>query len=527
MVEVSHESGVNRSIEERRSAEWGALADTLRAIAIDKCRTTAMERMIGAEIRFVPGIGSVTSVSALPTALTCILAPLEGDPSMWSRMAAAVDLAFVARPALRQHLDGKDRILSIITNKITVSPSGIAVKYNEPVVLKEVATGENETDAVTQKTKGVVLFECSQGDTDIGTIVVEYRYVNTATVTKMINASGGARQDAMINKDAPLAMGVDSTNLHQAMGMEFGDRGKGFDAVCWPYPYCVNYWSTIHGSYLVAFATLGIPGIENGFEVSYKAAAIPKFPSDDPRAASTKGFYRRVVGNTIHVVDVAGNQEKVLVEIVINGQSKLPDPDLDMVARMRKRDNEAWVMCMTKYSPMVLSLVTHYLPDLDPPESARMVREFFAERIVENIDGYDLAARKMSFRTWLQSSASSFLCSRMKARNRRDVHTVVSLSDRNFDFGVLRSDPNQTDPESIAIREENRRIVRNGVASLQPIYRDAVFLVDLAGHSYQDAAELLQIPLGTLRNRVHRGRELLRIRLKEKYLPTPRSRSGR
>jgi RNA polymerase sigma-70 factor (ECF subfamily) len=57
--------------------------------------------------------------------------------------------------------------------------------------------------------------------------------------------------------------------------------------------------------------------------------------------------------------------------------------------------------------------------------------------------------------------------------------------------------------------------VVSALAALPQPYRDAVVLVDLADFSYQDAADILDVPIGTVMSRLHRGRRILKTRLAE------------
>jgi RNA polymerase sigma-70 factor (ECF subfamily) len=57
--------------------------------------------------------------------------------------------------------------------------------------------------------------------------------------------------------------------------------------------------------------------------------------------------------------------------------------------------------------------------------------------------------------------------------------------------------------------------VVNALASIQPQFRDVVVLVDIGDFTYADAAQILDIPIGTVMSRLHRGRRALKQRLAE------------
>jgi RNA polymerase sigma-70 factor (ECF subfamily) len=65
-------------------------------------------------------------------------------------------------------------------------------------------------------------------------------------------------------------------------------------------------------------------------------------------------------------------------------------------------------------------------------------------------------------------------------------------------------------PEHQAVSAETCGVVRDAVEALSPTYRDILRLVDLEGVSYKDASEALDIPIGTVMSRLHRGRKVLK-----------------
>ncbi len=73
--------------------------------------------------------------------------------------------------------------------------------------------------------------------------------------------------------------------------------------------------------------------------------------------------------------------------------------------------------------------------------------------------------------------------------------------------------PARDDPEAEAQRRETHRRVHAALGHLPPEYRAAVVLRDLQGLEYEEVARVLQVPIGTVRSRISRGREALRAQL--------------
>ncbi len=68
-------------------------------------------------------------------------------------------------------------------------------------------------------------------------------------------------------------------------------------------------------------------------------------------------------------------------------------------------------------------------------------------------------------------------------------------------------------PEQSLMRAETGRKVRNALSALPGDYRQAVEMADIKGYSYEEIAEHVGCPVGTIRSRLHRGRQLLRQNL--------------
>ena len=71
------------------------------------------------------------------------------------------------------------------------------------------------------------------------------------------------------------------------------------------------------------------------------------------------------------------------------------------------------------------------------------------------------------------------------------------------------------DESEVALERLSQGNVVSALAALPHQYRDTVVLVDLAEFSYQDAADILDVPIGTVMSRLHRGRRMLKTRLAE------------
>lgn len=112
--------------------------------------------------------------------------------------------------------------------------------------------------------------------------------------------------------------------------------------------------------------------------------------------------------------------------------------------------------------------------------------------------------QEAAFSTWLFALSLNLFRSHM----RRARPTEMPLTRDKFPVAATQSDPES----SLAIRE-HKELVRRAVTMLPPKYRDALILFYFMEQDVGQAASCLGVPAGTLKARLHRGRELLKVRL--------------
>ncbi len=120
-----------------------------------------------------------------------------------------------------------------------------------------------------------------------------------------------------------------------------------------------------------------------------------------------------------------------------------------------------------------------------------------------------------------RSRAVAWLCgiARNCARQRLEKdRAFLALNDDSQTSGT-RGPAFHADPVADLTRSEGIERVRKAVLTLPLHYREAIVLCDLEEMSYAEAAETMGCAVGTVRSRVHRGRELLAVKLIDDALP--------
>ena len=124
------------------------------------------------------------------------------------------------------------------------------------------------------------------------------------------------------------------------------------------------------------------------------------------------------------------------------------------------------------------------------------------EAMLKAFRGFARFEGRSKFSTWLYSIATHVCLDALRAR--RDAVSLDVLRESGWEM------PDE-EPEAYERLEEGerRRLLKAALGELPPDFRAALTLIDLQGLSYQEAAEALALPLGTVKSRVSRARDTL------------------
>jgi RNA polymerase sigma-70 factor (ECF subfamily) len=183
-----------------------------------------------------------------------------------------------------------------------------------------------------------------------------------------------------------------------------------------------------------------------------------------------------------------------------------------MIAACRAGDAEAFGELVTRYQDRAYSLAYRLTGNAD--DAAETVQEAF----LKAYRGLDSFRGDAAFYTWLFRIVVNEVKSRRRSRRARPVTlSLDARPDRAEDdpespvSGGLRA--NVSDPSDEATRAENRRLVEAGIAKLDEEERMMIVLRDIEGRNYDEIADLLGCPKGTVKSRLHRARMTLKDHL--------------
>ncbi len=172
-----------------------------------------------------------------------------------------------------------------------------------------------------------------------------------------------------------------------------------------------------------------------------------------------------------------------------------PDAVETLIQRCLQGDQHAWDLIVRQYWRKVFNVAYKFVGKHDEAED--LTQDIFL-KLFKSLDTFD---RRANFQTWL-ISVSRNLCI--------DHYRSVRKERETIDRGVDASDlaPASPDAGPIAALEQRDRVVllRQAMAALPETLRTAVLLRDIQELSYQEIADKLRLPEGTVKSRINRGR---------------------
>jgi RNA polymerase sigma-70 factor (ECF subfamily) len=141
----------------------------------------------------------------------------------------------------------------------------------------------------------------------------------------------------------------------------------------------------------------------------------------------------------------------------------------------------------------------------DTAEAEDLVQETYAKAL----RGFSSFQIGTNFRAWMyRILRNSFLSSRT------GLKTTVAIDDDDQELTLVEGGPT---PETLAIERSNREVVQQALAELPVHFREILLLCEVEEMSYQEIAQTLAIPAGTVMSRLSRARKALRGLLQQKF----------
>ena len=180
--------------------------------------------------------------------------------------------------------------------------------------------------------------------------------------------------------------------------------------------------------------------------------------------------------------------------------------DAQLVRRVQKGEKGAFDLLVLKYQHKIVNLVMRYVRD--PDQALDISQEAFlkAYRALPRFRG------ESALYTWLYRIAVNTAKNYLAAQRRRPMDVELDLQDpEQYELHVkLR----ETDtPEGMTLSQELHETVERAIDGLPDDLRTAIILRELDGMSYEEIAQTMDCPVGTVRSRIFRARDAIGKRI--------------
>ena len=174
--------------------------------------------------------------------------------------------------------------------------------------------------------------------------------------------------------------------------------------------------------------------------------------------------------------------------------------DLSLVRRAKKGDYRAFDLLVLKYQSRVIATAFKFVKE------KQLAEDIAQEAFIKSYKSIDSFREESSFYTWVYRITVNTAKNYLVSSKRRDE---VVISDLSQDDSFYPEKLDVDSPQEILKASELRDLIFETLSSLGEETRTALSLREFDGLSYEQIAEIVQCPVGTVRSRIFRGREII------------------
>ncbi|MCA8966783.1 MAG: RNA polymerase sigma factor RpoE [Planctomycetes bacterium] len=180
--------------------------------------------------------------------------------------------------------------------------------------------------------------------------------------------------------------------------------------------------------------------------------------------------------------------------------------DHALVERVQRGDKRAFDLLVLKYQHKLIKLISRYVRD------SAEVHDVAQEAFIKAYRALPRFRGDSAFYTWLYRIAINTAKNHLVSQSRRPPDSDIDMLDAEQYDGTAELREIAT-PERLLLKDEIQRTVIEAIDALPPDLRTAVTLRELEGLSYEEIAQTMDCPIGTVRSRIFRAREAINKRL--------------
>jgi RNA polymerase sigma-70 factor (ECF subfamily) len=188
-----------------------------------------------------------------------------------------------------------------------------------------------------------------------------------------------------------------------------------------------------------------------------------------------------------------------------------PDADAPLIERVKLGDKRAFEMLVVKYQRRIERLIGRMVRDDD------LVPDIAQETFIRAYRALPQVRGESAFYTWLYRIAVNTAKKALMELKRDPLVSESAYASRDEDDETSRVENELSDgetPEGLLATKEIAAAVNGAIEGLSDDLRQAITLREIEGLSYEEIAEVMSCPIGTVRSRIFRAREAIAMRLR-------------
>lgn len=180
--------------------------------------------------------------------------------------------------------------------------------------------------------------------------------------------------------------------------------------------------------------------------------------------------------------------------------------DEELIEKFQNGDVTCFDLLVKRYKDQLMNFVFRFLGNIQEAED--VVQDTFL-RVYRNRHAYKRVAK---FSTWIYTIAGNLAKTELRKRKRRKLFSLTDLGFEEKEFELESPDLN---PEASVHSSMQEEIIQDEIQKLSPKFKQVILLRDVQGLSYEEIADIINTPLGTVKSRVNRARLKLQEELKK------------
>ena len=191
----------------------------------------------------------------------------------------------------------------------------------------------------------------------------------------------------------------------------------------------------------------------------------------------------------------------------MNLKKSSKDKDLILVRRAKRGDYKAFDLLVLKYQSRIIGISMKFVKDI------HIAEDIAQESFIKAFKSLNSFREESAFYTWLYRIAANTSKNYLTSKRRKKEYSeseVFSSEDVNVDIFDI---PGGDSPEEILAANNLREVIFESLSNLPEDIRTAISLREFEGLSYEEISEVLDCPIGTVRSRIFRGREIIQDKI--------------